>query len=667
MLGHRGAIARPGPLRAHRRPLRLALGAVAALAALASLALFALPARAASLEGVLSPGEVIQGHAKNEDDCNSCHTPFKKGGQDERCIACHKEVGRDIAQKSGYHGRIRDRAACRACHTDHKGRLASVVVLEERKFDHALTNYELQDAHQKVECAKCHRPRAKYRDAAKLCVDCHKKDDDDPKRKGHRGALGARCEECHTAKKWTDAFFDHDKTRFALRNAHGDVKVACADCHANNRFKNTPVDCYACHRKDDDDPRKKGHRGKYGDKCGTCHTDRKWATLKFDHDRDTRYPLRHAHAGPKVACKDCHVTEWVYRDKLRSDCVACHRKDDKHQGSEGDRCEKCHAERDWKTTHDFDHDKTRFPLRDAHADAKVRCEDCHKTKVYTEVGKTCYACHQKDDDDPKKKGHHGRYGQKCETCHGVRDWKPLKFDHDRDTKYLLLGKHRTTRCDDCHAGKDLYHDRTPTDCDACHRKDDKHQGKEGPRCEDCHFEQDWKITKDKFDHGLTAFPLLGKHARVECKKCHVTLEFRDAKTACVACHEKDDQHKGRLGSVCEDCHNAVSWKRWDFDHDARTRFKLDGKHAKIDCYACHKSPVKGRALLPMACAACHANDDVHNGSYGRQCERCHLTTEWRNVKTAAGDAALAPAMPALWRATRRTRDRSAADAPLGGI
>ena len=131
---------------------------------------------------------------------------------------------------------------------------------------------------------------------------------------------------------------------------------------------------------------------------------------------------------------------------------------------------------------------------------------------------------------------------------------------------------------------------------------------------------------------------------------------------CWSCHEKDDKHKKRLGSVCEDCHNAVDWKRWDFNHDTRTHFKLDGAHGKLDCYACHSKPVTGRALLPMACDACHDHDDIHGGSFSKQCERCHVTKNWGSIKTGPAGAwglsdsevaELSAPIPWLWREARR--------------
>lgn len=419
------------------------------------------------------PGKVIEGHAKIESDCKACHAKFDKAAQQSLCMDCHKDVGLDVKFHTGYHGRL-DKTDCRLCHTDHKGRDMNIVVFDEKKFDHRLTDFELKGAHAKpgVQCQDCHKPKEKYRDAPSACVACHKKDD------VHKGSLGKDCASCHTDRDWKVTRFDHSKTRFPLIGKHLDVE--CTACHKDPNYKITP-----------------------------------------------------------------------------SACIACHRKDDKHK---------------------------------AH------------------------------------------FGDKCESCHTAKDWKHITFDHDRDTKYPLRGKHMGVKCAACHKGV-LYKDKTDTFCFACHEKDDKHKGQQGKNCGDCHNERSWVTTR--FDHGQTRFPLLGKHATVECKKCHLSAQFKDAKTECVACHKKDDSHKRRLGSQCEDCHNARDWKAWDYDHDTRTRFKLDGAHKGLACQACHVKPVDGKPSLVGTCQSCHDVDDVHDGNFGKTCERCHVTSSFKKVRMGA--------------------------------
>jgi hypothetical protein len=133
---------------------------------------------------------------------------------------------------------------------------------------------------------------------------------------------------------------------------------------------------------------------------------------------------------------------------------------------------------------------------------------------------------------------------------------------------------------------------------------------------------------------------------VECKKCHLTAQYKDAKSECLACHDKDDVHKRRLGTRCESCHNARSWRAWDFSHETRTRFRLDGGHRGLDCYTCHKSPVAGKAVLPMSCVSCHDKDDVHDGSFGPKCNTCHETDSFKRIKSRLGGAMPVPSQVA---------------------
>jgi hypothetical protein len=579
---------------------------------LGALMFIAAPAWADNVETALMPGQVIEGHAKWEDNCTKCHKRFDKAAQNTLCQDCHKDIRADIAQKQGSHGRFKEQRECKECHTDHKGRTENIAPITELTFDHKRTDFPLQGAHadtKKVECKACHKPKAKYREAPSDCYSCHKKDDK------HKGKLGSACADCHTDRNWKEFRFDHDKTRYKLRNKH--VEVPCKGCHENDRYKETPMDCYSCHKKDDK------HKGQEGTKCEECHNDQSWKKSPFDHNK-SRFPLMGKHA--KVECTKCHLTP-AFKD-APTDCYSCHKKDDKHKGAYGEKCETCHGAGDWKTI-TFDHDlHSQYPLRGRHITTK--CDSCHKGSLYKDkTPADCHSCHKKDD---KHKGH---FTEKCERCHSERDWKALLFEHDHDTAYPLRGKHRTAKCESCHTGH-LYKDKTPADCFACHKKDDKHKGRFTEKCEHCHTERDWKVLLFEHDHD-TAYPLQGKHRTTACESCHTGLLYQDkTPTACYACHKKDDKHLRRLGTECKDCHSLRDWKLWDFDHDTRTRFKLDGGHKGVDCYACHSARMDKKVESSSTCVSCHKKDDKHEGSFGPQCDRCHETTQWKSVKRGSG-------------------------------
>ncbi len=499
------------------------------------------------------------------------------------------------------------------------------------------------------QCAKCHK---KFDKAAQtqLCLDCHKDTAADVRAKSrlHGHLKNTTCRECHTDHEGRGAriavvdkkTFDHDQTNFRLRGGHKTTKNGCDDCHKpQKKFRETPSDCYSCHKKDDD----KSHKGGLGKKCEDCHSDADWKETRFDHDKKTKFKLLGKHKETK--CKECHVNA-KYKETPK-DCHSCHKKDDYekdggHRGKFGTKCEKCHGADDWKKPL-FDHDRdTKYRLKGKHREA--RCTACHKGNLFTEKLKTtCLACHRKDDFE---KGHQGSLGDKCESCHNERGWKKTSFDHDKDTKYPLKGKHRTAKCESCHKSglkplpgqKKI--EKLPTKCIECHRKDDQekgHKGQLGDKCESCHTEREWKVKE--FDHNRSRFPLSGAHARTECKKCHKTTAFREAPRKCIGCHEKDDNetHKGVFGDKCETCHGSRTWKIWDFNHDKATHFPIDGAHRKADCYACHKRPDKAPARrdsppkLDSTCVSCHDREDVHNGGFGLRCELCHFTDNWKKI------------------------------------
>ena len=98
------------------------------------LAMFNIPTvRAQSIESLVMPGPVIEGHAEVESQCNSCHVRFNRGRQRDLCNECHKDVGADIAASTGFHGRFPDAKShpCAECHAEHEGRDAVIVLANE--------------------------------------------------------------------------------------------------------------------------------------------------------------------------------------------------------------------------------------------------------------------------------------------------------------------------------------------------------------------------------------------------------------------------------------------------------------------------------------------------------------------------------------------------------
>jgi predicted CXXCH cytochrome family protein len=445
--------------------------------------------------------------------CEKCHTAQPFASAPTACAGCHRKDDK-------HHGVFGQQ--CERCHTA-KG-------WKEAQFDHGKTRFALTGRHQSVACIKCHTT-SRLKETPKVCVTCHKKDD------YHQGRLGTDCARCHTAESWKKTLFDHNRTAFALVGRHRQVE--CQKCHTTPQLKETPKLCVTCHKKEEP------HKGRLGTECAGCHTAASWKQIGFDHSK-TKYPLIGKHI--PVRCAQCHANE---RYKISSRCASCHRKDDPHKGKLGDTCERCHVERAWKEVGKFDHQKAGFPLLGKHA--TVRCAQCHVTPLFTDASSRCADCHVKDD------YHKGNFGKKCDSCHMADSWKKVIFDHAKQAKFQLLGKHLKVTCAKCHIAP-LFVNKTPSRCADCHGKDDYHKGKFGKKCEVCHTEVDWKHST--FDHEKDAgYALIGKHAGIKCAQCHLRPLFTGGVSRlCVTCHRRDDPHDGELGARCELCHSEIGFK-----------------------------------------------------------------------------------------------------------
>ena len=476
-------------------------------------------------------------------------------------------------------------------------------------------------AHAKIEgrCEACHDRRNRERESS-LCLACHKDVAANLSAATGfhgrlRGAREAECRACHGEHRGRAAdivgldrtTFDHDVTGFALEGAH--ATVACGNCHRRGAlFRAAPTGCIGCHRADD------AHRGNLGTDCKSCHAASAWQSVRFDHDK-TRFPLTGKHRD--MPCGACHAAE-RYRG-APTQCASCHAPDDVHRGSRGARCEDCHTTAGWKSAR-FDHAKeTGFALLGHHA--RLACGDCHRTgNLKDPLPKTCVGCHRADD------RHAGRFGTDCGTCHENDAWRIEHYEHAARHGFALTGPHAGLDCHACHTAV-ASEQKLPRSCGGCHRQDDVHGGALGTACESCHTGVKWSAGI-RFDHDLSAFPLVGLHAVATCAQCHASKRFRDAPKDCSACHARSDVHHGTLGPNCAACHSPNGWNLWVFDH-SRTRFPLAGAHATLRCADCHVKRA-GEVKLSTDCGSCHASDDVHDGQFGRHCDRCHDTITFRN-------------------------------------
>lgn len=167
----------------------------------------------------------------------------------------------------------------------------------------------------------------------------------------------------------------------------------------------------------------------------------------------------------------------------------------------------------------------------------------------------------------------------------------------------------------------------------------------------------WPGGQNGFDHAQTGYELEGAHAKVTCRDCHnpanlpdefssydratdITRTFLGLQAMCGSCHI--DEHRGQLKKDCTNCHKSDRFKgAARFDH-ASARFKLTGKHQKVDCVKCHavisgpeviirndSSYVKYVDISFDRCDNCHK--DKHEGKYVKGCDQCHKTSGFKNI------------------------------------
>jgi hypothetical protein len=311
-------------------------------------------------------GYSLKGHQRTAANapftCDDCHPGDITRFAIDTCQACHRQMDAGFTQAH----LLAFGSACLNCH-DGVDRYGD-------DFDHSRFAFPLAGKHTGLACSQCHLDAGTVADLQSLpqdCDSCHHQDEP------HQGRFGTDCAACHTAAGWMPAKFDHNLSTFKLVGSHASVK--CEQCHINNVFKGTPLDCYSCHKKDD------RHNGQFGTDCSLCHQPTEWADATFDHSK-SKFPLTGAHAN--VPCTQCHADQ-VFQG-LDTACTSCHGDPSWHAGAFGLDCAACHTTDGWNNAK-FGGRHPSFGDEGGINHGGASCQTCHTVNVYNA---TCTACHK---------------------------------------------------------------------------------------------------------------------------------------------------------------------------------------------------------------------------------------------------------------------------------
>jgi hypothetical protein len=254
-------------------------------------------------------------------------------------------------------------------------------------FNHDQFTFQLTGKHANVNCTDCHldaRTIADLQSVSQDCISCHRIDEP------HEGRFGLNCAECHSSDGWSPAKFDHNLSVFKLEGKH--VEVQCEDCHQNGEYKDTPMDCYSCHKQDDE------HEGKFGTDCSACHNPSDWEDATFDHNLSD-FPLTGRHVG--LACEQCHSSGQFAG--LPTACVNCHSDPAYHAGMFGSNCAECHTTDNWSARYRGSHPGIADEGGRGVNHGGTSCRGCHTKTLHSA---TCTKCHDSNnpDGDGDRKG-----------------------------------------------------------------------------------------------------------------------------------------------------------------------------------------------------------------------------------------------------------------------
>ena len=260
-------------------------------------------------------------HAKNEKEKNASGELGFKITKFSECKDCHNDAHAKQFNKRS------DKGKCESCHNENGFAQSTYTFV-----NHQNSKFKLLGSHIATPCIKCHENNKVESKCTKkfnwgeniLCITCH----DDVHKNQFKEKFNNNCELCHTTESWQKSIFQHEKTKFILRAKHSQIK--CAECHRPNEI--SEIILYSSVKKECNDCHEDKHAGQFlvlgKIKCESCHSDKFWKPVEFNHTTQSRYELTGKHN--KLACNECHkigtINEkitTIYKP-LKSACIDCH-------------------------------------------------------------------------------------------------------------------------------------------------------------------------------------------------------------------------------------------------------------------------------------------------------------------------------------------------------
>lgn len=327
-------------------------------------------------------------------------------------------------------------------------------VLADQSYDHFEHGFELDGAHQYVECESCHRAGL-FQGTPRECQTCHDGSGFYAKSAASISHIATTefCDSCHISADWVSiTLVDHTQ-----------VLGNCSSCHNNTGVfaQGTPA----------------GHIQTNAE-CDLCHNDTFFLPAFFNHD-DISSGCVTCHNGVDATgknaahiistdvCEDCHTVDFwqpvvrVDHTQVIGSCASCHNgviamgKNAGHIVSD-DNCDNCHSTAAWLPAV-FDHASV----------APGTCSSCHDGTTATgqNVG-------------------HFTTSAECDECHATDFWLPDMFAHTT-LSFEPLDHAANLECVECHtSNSEVVVWEAPVyqpDCAGCHFNDyrpgvDDHNG-----------------------------------------------------------------------------------------------------------------------------------------------------------------------------------------------